>query len=88
MVSVCDLECVRVVCRRGRRQVLAYVLDLLLVDPAQSQVDVVQGFAIVADVLLLDQLYLGLCDRHRGSSCLSFRHTGLNAVGEEEIVKT
>jgi hypothetical protein len=35
------------------------------------------AIAIFVDVLLLDQLYLGLCGRHRGSSCLSLRHTGL-----------
>jgi hypothetical protein len=39
--------------------------------------------AIFVDVLLLDQLYLGLCGRHRGSSCLSLRHTGLENDVEE-----
>jgi hypothetical protein len=46
-----------------------------------------QGIAIFVDVGLLDQLYLGLCGRHRGSSCLSLRHTGLeNDVKEEAFV--
>ncbi len=41
------------------------------------------GAIAIFDVSLLDRLYLVLCDRHRGSSCLSLRHTGREHVVRE-----
>jgi hypothetical protein len=80
-VCVCDLGCVRVVYRCRRWVLTLRHFDLCPWSPCRPPSDEVVGIAIFVDVLLLDQLYRGLCDRHRGSSCLSLRHTGReNAV--------